>query len=102
MGKRTKVGSIETETGDATLFSDGTMDLDNSGYTQELTVEQVKAAWSGKKKLPFSPDFIEEYMEDNDGEKPPANCEWRPTWDGEYWDFGEELHIIPSKEEFTS
>jgi len=41
-------------------------------------------------------------MEDNDGEKPPANCEWRPTWDGEYWDFGEELHIIPSKEEFTS
>ena len=93
---------VETETGYAILNEDGTMKLTNSGYVQHITAESVEAAWSGANKLPVSPDIIQEMKDDGleGDELEEEMAEYAPSYDGEYWDFGEELHIIPSKKEF--
>ena len=76
---------VDTETGWANLNPDGSMVLNNSGYKQRLSPEEVHAVWSGKRRLPGQ----------------GLTNTTKARFDGEYWDFGEELHVIPPKEEFA-
>lgn len=98
-----------TETGYAVLYEDGSMKLNNSGYVQHLTPEMVQVAWTPRKrKLPIHPDVAklmkadmeEEGLKGRELER--AMNEYAPFRAGEYWDFGEELHIIPSKADFDN
>lgn len=90
--------TVHTETGTATLKPNGTMLLNNSGYRQLLTKAQVQAAWSGADKLPLSPAYAQEMRDDGETETEIAAA--GPYWDGDYWDFGDESHIIPDQDEF--
>lgn len=92
--------TIDTETGSATLnTTTGGMFLDNSGYYRLLTKEQVQAAWNGEDKLPHSPEDLAEFESDDLSPEDIADCQ--TVFDGKYWDFGEELHIIPDEEDFA-
>ena len=92
---------VRTETGEATLYPNGTMHLDNSGYEQMLTKEQVQAAWRGATILPLSPDMVKELQKDYAAEHLELAIEQSsPRWDGDYWDFGDESHAIPDQEDF--
>lgn len=90
--------TIETETGTATLNLNGSMTLDNSGYIQVLSPEQVAAAWNGASKLPLSSEVRAEL--EAEGISPEMMEHSRPFYDGEYWDFGDEQHVIPPKNMF--
>lgn len=98
---------INTETGKATLNANGSMSLDNSGYKQTLSPEHVKLVWGGATTLPPSADVMADIESDycpeedaDDYESAVEACS--PSYDGQYWDFGEELHIIPSEAEFAA
>lgn len=92
--------TIETETGTATLYDDDVMVVDNGGYTQHLTPEQVKAAWQGDTLLPLTPLSIREMQEGGlEIDEMLTKC---PRLDGQYYDFGDEMHVIPSKREFDN
>lgn len=89
--------TIQTETGTATLNADGSMVLDNSGCIQKLTPSQVKVAWSGKDKpIPYTKEQLE-HIADRDGDEVAADAAkyGLASWDGEYWNFGEEQHETP-------
>jgi len=93
---------IETDTGYAILNKDGSMELDNSGYGQFLTPKQVQAAWAGK-KIPFDGDMLNDLEADYEGQElKDILAGGLSTFDGDWWDFGDESHTIPSEDEFTS
>ncbi len=99
--KRRGSSTIETDTGTATLHPDGSMRVNNSGYTQELTPKMVQQAWSRAKFLDVHPDIIEDMKMDYEGVELEQEIEeMRPFWTGEFYDFGEEAHTIPDREEF--
>jgi hypothetical protein len=91
---------LRTETGTATLMPDGTMVVNNSGYKQRLTVEQVRAAWSGAERLPLDPETLAELRDEGFSEEDIEDSQ--ATYDDDYgwYDFGEELHVIPDAEDF--
>ena len=96
MSKST-VGTVETDTGFATLYTDGSMYLNNSDYIQQLEPAQVKAAWKGG-PIPFDAEMYQEVLEDCDGDEGMVG--FLASWNGDWFDFGEELHTIPSKSDF--
>jgi len=91
---------IKTDTGSARLYSDGSMKVYNSGFRQDLTPEMVQAAWSGKKVLPHHPKKLAQMKKEQLTAKEIRDS--RPKYDSQYgdWDFGDELHEIPSKHDF--
>ncbi len=95
--------NLHTETGTATLYKDGRIKLVNSGYVQSLTKEQVQEAWETE-TISMVQDEIDDIRGDYDDEDADEIIEHgtaQLTDDG-FWDFGEELHIIPSEEEFIN
>ena len=97
------VKKVETDTGWATLRSDGTMRLYNSGYVQVLSKEQVEEVWSGSKGISWDEEVLVDFDEGStiaqlikDGDLPHYWAEF----DGEWWDFGDEAHTIPDEDEF--
>jgi len=85
--------TLYTETGTATLYEDGSMLLDNSGYLQRLTPSQVQEAWNGF-FISFTPEVQERIRAEGYG------VGFLAEWDGSYWDFGDEQHSIPTEEQF--
>ena len=94
---KSKVGTVETDTGFATLYTDGSMLLNNSGYTQVLDASQVKASWKGG-PIPFNEEMYQEVLEDCDGNTDMVG--FLASWNGDWFDFGDESHTIPSKSDF--
>ena len=95
------VATIATETGWAELKTDDSMTVDNSGYRQYLTPEQVHAAWSDSHVIPYNEDDKEELEMDYEGkELEEALAHGAARWDGDFWDFGDEQHVIPAKDDF--
>ena len=92
--------TIRTETGTAVLFPDGSMFLDNAGYIRLLTPEQVKAAWNNEPTLPTSLEDYQNLKESGFTDEEIKNFE--PFFDGDFWDFGDDIHVIPKLEDFTS
>lgn len=104
-----KVGGVvkvKTSTGEASFnVADGSMELNNSGYKQKLSKEQVQAAWAGKKVIPMSDDEAKEIEADYDDPKEAKERIQRgwATYKASHglWDFGDEMHEIPEKEVFS-
>ena len=92
-----KAITLETDTGTATLYADGSMKLNNSGYVQHLDASQVKEAWSGD-AISYDEEMYQEVLEDCDGDV--RSVGFLASWNGDWFDFGEELHTIPSKSDF--
>ena len=102
---------LETETGEAILYKDGSMKVDNSGYIQKLTKLQVGCAWAGEPIPIVNVDWLVEIAEDNgydtwaeyivsdDYSKDDIilaevdNCY-------DWYNFQDECHCIPQKKEF--
>jgi hypothetical protein len=90
---------IETDTGRAVLSPDYSMFLDNKGYTQYLTPDQVLYAWGGGGQLPLSDDDIRDMK--MDGIPMHDMDRYAPKLHGKHWEFGDgEYHTIPSANEF--
>ncbi len=94
---------LHTETGTAVLNDDGSMRLENSDYIQHLTKEQVQEAWETE-TISMDEDEINDVRGDYDDEEADVFIEQGTAQLGDagFWDFGEELHVIPSEEEFIN
>lgn len=105
-GEKDPVKKVQTETGVATLYTDGSMRLYNSGYVQKLTSKQVEQAWSGLKKIDYNEQQLKDLDVDvqrgdlTDAKKREFIKKGLAVSRGIYWDFGDEYHVIPKREKF--
>lgn len=95
---------VRTETGTAMLDGVGGMVLDDSGYQQHLSKEQLAAAWSGASVIPYTPEQVKDIQDDFDDPHELANIvnAGLAHYDENHglWVFGDEMHEIPDKAAF--